>query len=63
MKNIGTGLKDKIKEIPALPLNGSKEYKGKRYYSRTIQYQNYIISITRETDQAFNLEIKEEQLF
>ncbi len=62
MKNIGTGIREKIKEIPALPLNGKKTYKDVSYYSRTIQYQNHIISITRETDEPFEIEIQEERI-
>ena len=59
MKNVGIGLKDKIKETPALPINGVKEFNGKKFYTRTIKYQDYIISITRESEEPFEVEIKE----
>lgn len=59
MKNIGIGLKDKIKEIPALPINGVKEFDNKKFYTKTIMYHDYVISITRESDEPFEVTIKE----
>ena len=56
-KAIGTGIKSSIKEIPSLPINGVKQYKGKSYYSKTIQYNNYVICVTRELDKPFDLVI------
>ena len=61
-KCIGTGIKDKIKEIPALPINGKKEYKNKVFYCLTINYSDAIISITRESDEPFVVKIVEEKL-
>ena len=55
MKNIGTGIRTTIKDIPALPINGKKEYKDKKYYSKSIRYQDYIISVTRESDEDFDI--------
>lgn len=62
IKNTGTGIKKKVNEIPALPINGNKEYEGKKYYSKTMVYKDYVISITRETDEPFDIEIEEEGL-
>lgn len=61
-KCIGTGIKDKIKEIPALPINGKKEYKNKVFYCSTINYGDAIISITRENEEPFAAKIVEEKL-
>ena len=61
-KCIGTGIKEKIKDIPSLPINGKKTYKEKAYFSNTVKYKDYIISITRESDSPFEIEITEEQL-
>lgn len=62
MKNIGTGINDVLKEIPALPINGTKKYKGKEYYSKVTIYNGYVISITREGNEPFDIKIKEEQI-
>lgn len=58
-KCVGTGIKDKIKEIPSLPLNGVKEYRGKKYISRIIIYKDYVISVTRESAEPFDIIIEE----
>ena len=58
-KTIGTGIKEKIKEIPGLPINGVKEYKNKKYYVRTLLYKGYVISITRESLEPFDIIIEE----
>ncbi len=61
-KAIGTGIKGKIKDIPALPLTGFKEYENKRFYGKIIQYKDHVISISRESEEPFNVEIEEERL-
>ena len=61
-KAIGTGIKEVIKEIPGLPINGKKEYKGKTFQSKTIKYKEFIVSVNREKDEQFEINIKEEQL-
>ena len=58
-KNIGTGIKNKIKEIPGIPINGVKEYQGNKYYSKTIKYKDYVISITRKTSEVFDVNVEE----
>ncbi len=62
VKCIGTGIVDKIKEIPSLPLNSKKEYKNKTFYSKTIKYLDYIISISRQENKPFDIKIVEEIL-
>ena len=61
-KCVGTGIKNKIKEIPGLPIDGMKNYQGKKYFSKTIKYKEFIISVNRESEQPFELEIVEERL-
>ncbi len=56
-KTIGTGIREKVKDIPALPIDGVKEYKGKEYRSLAVKYKDYIICITRESDEPFSIEI------
>ena len=61
-KAIGTGIKTKIKDIPGLPINGKKTYQEKEFYSKTIKYKDYIISVTRENNEPFEIEIEEERI-
>lgn len=61
-KNIGTGIREKIKEIPGLPLNGKKEYKEKKYYSKIVKYKDSVISITRESEEPFDIIVEEERI-
>ena len=61
-KAIGTGIKEVIKEIPGLPIDGKKEYKGKTFHSKTIKYKEFIVSVNREKDEQFEINVKEEQL-
>ena len=60
VKASGTGLNNKINEIPALPINGIKKYKEKIYRTKTFYYQDFIISISREGEEDFNIVFKEE---
>ena len=53
VKCIGTGIRSKLKEIPALPLNGKKEYNGVTYYRKTFRHNDFIISITINSDKEF----------
>ena len=61
-KAIGTGIKEKIKEIPGLPINDKKNYKDKVFYSKTATYKEFIITVSRETEEPFEIEIKEIKL-
>ena len=54
-KCIGTGVSI-IKKIPALPVNGMKEFEGNRYYSKCIEYFDCIINVTSKEE--FNLKIE-----
>ena len=54
-KASGLGLSD-IKNIPALPLDGLKEYKKKTYRSKIIYLDNYVISITREKESDMTID-------
>jgi len=48
----------KIKEIPALPLNGLKTYKGKDYQCRSLILNKHIVSITREGKEEYSVDVK-----
>ena len=59
IKCIGSSI-GKVKEIPSLPLNGIKTYKGHDYQCQTFVYDKHIVSITRESNELF--EIKTERI-
>ena len=57
IKCIGSSI-SKVKEIPSLPLNGLKTYKGNDYQSKTFVYEKHIVSITRESKEEFEVKIE-----
>ena len=52
------GSVSQIKEIPSLPLNGLKTFKGKDYQSQTFLFDKHIISITNEGLEPFEVQIE-----
>lgn len=48
----------KIREIPGLPLNGLKTYRGKDYQCKSFIYDKHIVSITREGKEEFEIDTK-----
>ena len=60
-KCIGTGI-IKIKEIPALPLNGLKTFKGVDYQCQTFIYDKHIVSIARVGKEPFEVKIENVKL-
>ena len=48
----------KVREIPGLPLNGLKTFKGKDYQCKSFIYDKHIVSITREGNDEFEIETK-----
>lgn len=57
VKCIGSSISH-VKEIPSLPLNGLKTYKGKDYQSKTFVYDRHIVSITRESKEEFEIKME-----
>ena len=57
IKCIGSSV-SKIKEVPALPFNGVKSFKGQEYYCQTFIKDKHIISITRLSNEPFNVKIE-----
>ena len=62
VKAYGNGIYQDIKNIPALPINGRKTYFCKEFYAKTIEFNNYILNVTLNTEQEFILEFKEERI-
>ena len=52
IKCMGSSI-NRIKEIPSLPLNGLKTFKGVDYQAQTFIYDKHIISITSEGTEPF----------
>ena len=48
----------KVREIPSLPLNGLKTYKGKDFQCKSFIYDKHIVSITREGNEEYEIDIK-----
>lgn len=48
----------KVREIPSLPLNGLKTFKGKDYECKSFIYDKHIVSITREGNEEYEIDIK-----
>ena len=57
IKCIGGSI-SKIKEIPSLPLNGIKTFKGHDYQCQAFVYDKHIVSITRESKEEFEVKIE-----
>lgn len=57
VKAAGLGIKEDIKTIPSLPINGTREYKRDFYLNRTIRYNNYIISTSRHSKEEYDINL------
>lgn len=57
IKCIGSSI-NKIREIPALPLNGLKTYKGQDFWCETFIEDRHIISITRMSKEPFEIKLE-----
>ncbi|MBQ9276529.1 MAG: 4'-phosphopantetheinyl transferase superfamily protein [Clostridia bacterium] len=58
----GDGLDGAVKDIPALPLIGRKEFRGEKYFSKQIETGNNIISVTKKGEEPFDILIKKEKI-
>lgn len=58
----GEGLDGRVKDIPAFPLVGGKEFKGEKYFSNQIEIDKYIISVTKRGKEPFDILIKKEKI-
>ncbi len=48
----------KVREIPSLPLNGLKTFKGRDYQCKSFIYDKHIVSITREGNEEYEIDIE-----
>lgn len=56
MKCVGIGITDKLKEIPALPINGVRVFEDELYISKTLRLNDYLISVCIKSDESFEVE-------
>ena len=62
VKANGKGLRTNIKSIPALPINGRVSYEEKVYNRKSVRLDNYIISVTIESDVDYKIDLIKEEL-
>ena len=54
----GTGIRE-IKKVPALPLEGLRVFDNQEYYTKSLVFEDYALSICRESDEPFEIKIEE----
>jgi 4'-phosphopantetheinyl transferase len=52
LKAKGIGLRNDLKGVPSLPLDGKKEYEGKTYLTKMIRYRCSVITLALESEEA-----------
>lgn len=62
VKALGVGIKDNIRDIPALPINGVKHYKNQEFISKNVEYEGFIISVTTIGNSDFEINVLNEDL-
>ena len=58
----GLGLREDVKKIPSLPINAVHEYHNHIYLNKTINYDNYVITVSRDSLEEYEIIIKDEKL-
>lgn len=58
VKALGIGLNSNIKDIPSLPLNSERCYQGHVFKNKTLLIDDYVVTISRESLEEFEVEIK-----
>ena len=62
VKAYGTGFIDRIKDVPSLPINSIRKYKGNTYHNQTIQIDDYVLTISRQAKEEFEMEMMKEEI-
>ena len=62
VKCTGDGLMKDVKQIPGLPLDGLKKYNDTDIYSKIIEVNNLLISVSVNDTEDFEIELNEEVL-
>ena len=48
-----------IKEVPGLPLSGTRVFNNEKYYTHSMAFEGYSLSITLKGEEPFEVELKE----
>ena len=62
VKCIGTGLENDLKNVPGLPINGQKRRKNQLFFVKSLKFEDFVISITLEGNEEFEIDFVEEKL-
>ena len=62
LKAHGMGIRCRLSNITALPINGKKTYLDESYYSRTFKYEDYVVSISLKGEDDFEINIINEDI-
>lgn len=57
VKCLGTGVKEEVKKIPAIPIDGLKRYKDHEFITKTIKIKDLIVTIALETTEPFEINL------
>ncbi len=57
LKAFGSGLNTNPKNIISLPINAKRVFNGHVYSNKTIRYEDFIITVSRQADEDFDLKI------
>jgi len=58
----GDGLLKNIKDIPGIPFEGKKTFDNDTYYSKIIEHDDIIVSITIKDENDFEIEVINEEI-
>ena len=61
VKAYGLGIVEKVKDIPSLPINDVKVYRGIHYLTKTIRFGDYVITVARESQDDYEMVIIQEK--
>jgi len=60
VKANGNGINQKPNLIPGLPINGPRIYQDKTFFNKTIKYQDLVITVSREGNDEFDINVIQE---
>lgn len=62
LKAHGMGIRCRLSDVNALPINDKKTYLDEVYYSHTLKYEDYVISISLKGEDDFKINTVEEDV-
>ncbi len=63
VKAQGDGIRGDLRDVPALPENGVKTYRGEKYFSYVAEYKDLTVAVTRKGEEPFSVEMQREEIF